>query len=399
MRRAIKRRVKHLLSQLPHIYRQTLLRINTPSGSFWHTRTVAPIEERFKTSVKQSRLPSGKVLLVSPRYVNLASLNDKFQTTDEIANSLSEYIPQAQLEVIFRDELLSTGVSQQELVRRILDAGASHVLYVLGPSPTFDLDPLQAKELFTQLSAVRILFCTDAFIPEHHALVCRLADAVDLVITFDSPLWLDHGFRKDNILHAIPAPIAEKTYKQLVVPHLQGPRPTDLIYVGSLYPDRQRMLDYLTAELPIRIQQTNNSSGNRLDWMSYWRQLTSSKLTLNMGSHPLIPDGKHLKGRTVEGPIAGSVLLSDETILTSRFLTPERDYIPFKTRKDLKHKIRKLLNDQDELALMAKRAHEKCVEFFVGARWWSRTDTRLADLGFPPLSSCGGTVFFLQAPR
>lgn len=387
MRRPLRQRAKKLIGMLPHAYRQLRLKIHPPSGDFWSGPVVTLIRDRSQTGDNRTFSRPKKVLLVSPRYVNLAALGDKFQTTDEISGSLSEYIPEARLEVIYRDELLNTGVSQQELVRKILDAGASHVLYVLGPSPTFDLDPLRAKELFTQLSAVRILFCTDAFIPEHHALVCRLADAVDLVITFDSPLWTKHGSRKDNILHAIPAPIAEQTYEQLVAPHLQGPRPTDLVYVGSRHPYRQRVLDRLVDELPIRIKQTDNGDGNRLDWMSYWRQLTASKLTLNTGSHPLIPHGKHLKGRTIEGPIAGSVLVSDETLLTSRFLTPGLDYIPFKSLGDLKHSISRILNNQEELALMAERSHTKCVDLFVGARWWRRIDAQLARLGLPLLDS------------
>lgn len=387
MRRALKRSARKLLGMLPHVYRQLRLKIKLPSEDFWRSPVVTHMSDRSRTGNGQIHSPSKKVLLVSPRYVNLAVMSDKFQTTDEISGSLSEYIPQAQLEIIFRDELLSAGVSQQELAKKILDAGASHVLYVLGPSPTFDLDPLQTKELFTQLNAVRILFCTDAFIPEHHAGVCRLVDDVDLVITFDSPLWLSHGSCKDKVLHAIPAPIAERTYAQLVAPYLRGPRPTDLAYVGSANRNRQRMLERLTAKLPFRIGQANNGAGNRLDWAAYWRQLTTSKLTLNTGSHPLIPCGKHLKGRTIEGPIAGSVLVSDETMLTSRFLTPGLDYIPFKSFGDLKRKVCNILNNQEELALMAERSHAKCVDLFVGARWWRRIDAQLARLGLPLLDS------------
>lgn len=164
----------------------------------------------------------------------------------------------------------------------------------------------------------------------------------------------------------------------------------DVSFVGVLYPNRIEMIEALRAEgfsvvvNPHRQDEARTrqeTMANQPGWLEYMAGLAGSRATINF-SESSAGGVQQLKTRVIEAGLAGTLLLTDDVNLTSRFWTPDVEYGYFSSLGDLPGVAESFLSDgqRSERARVAF-AHKSRELARTG--FWGEIDSVLLRRGLP----------------
>lgn len=127
-------------------------------------------------------------------------------------------------------------------------------------------------------------------------------------------------------------------------------RDCQLTFVGRLYPERRDYLAGLARSGVDILTNPHRGDNDPPNYLQFITALAKGVATLNLSNCNGL-DTKQLKSRMLEAPLAGTVAVSDEIHLSSRFFKPGEEFIYFCDASDLKRQIETV-----NLAAMAERA-------------------------------------------
>ena len=157
-------------------------------------------------------------------------------------------------------------------------------------------------------------------------------------------------------------------------------RPIDVSVLGEMRFLRQRkdLLPRLQQERRLRIHAPGSSAtdvARRLTNEQYARVFQQSKISLALSKDRV----RQLKGRLLEIPLCGAMLLADINPYIDRYFTPFREYVPFRDYEDLIDLCRYYLDHEDERAAIALAGSRKANRFYSAQVFWQSLFARLFD--------------------
>ncbi len=159
-------------------------------------------------------------------------------------------------------------------------------------------------------------------------------------------------------------------------------RPIDVSVLGEMRFLRQRkdLLPRLQQERRLRIHAPGSSAtdpARRLSNEDYARVFQQSKISLALSKDRV----RQLKGRLIEIPLCGAMLLADINPYIDRYFAPFREYVPFRDYEDLIGLCRYYLEHEDERAAIALAGSRKANRFYSAQVFWQSLFARLFDGG------------------
>jgi hypothetical protein len=231
-----------------------------------------------------------------------------------------------------------------KLLKMIVDSDPSHVLFQGEEDPNGDHNAW----------------------PSFGAQLAKVWDGQLIFLMYDSVYWW-HIFNAEKVarvypnttVHAIDRdpyelnrkiprsgpgvlPTSLETLKILQSDKIFATRPDspgDVTCVGSLYPDRIKQLrKFERSGIIVRVNPHREGRSDRPSYTEYAAAIGHSWATINLSRNHGMPR-KHVKTRVLEAPLFGTLLLSDEKVLSSQII-PEDAFVYFTSPQDLKQKIR-----------------------------------------------------------
>ena len=151
----------------------------------------------------------------------------------------------------------------------------------------------------------------------------------------------------------------------------------DVSFIGALYPYRVELIEALrragvsVAVNPHRPDETNDFLSSRTDqpsWLDYMRGLAASRMTLNFSRSSAGPY-EQLKTRVLEGALAGTVVLTDDTARSRCFFTPGAEIVEVSDWAELPALVERLLEDPESLASMGRAARSRALALAPTGFW------------------------------
>lgn len=164
----------------------------------------------------------------------------------------------------------------------------------------------------------------------------------------------------------------------------------DMSFIGALYPYRQRMLEQLKASglsivvNPHRSDVTRSfeeSRANQPSWLDYMAGLATSRATLNF-SESSARGSQQLKTRVLEAGLAGTLLITDDRNLTSRFWYPGDEFLEFSDVQELLEIACQIQSDISKTDVMSE-AFAKRAQLLAHTHFWGAVDIGLESSGLP----------------
>lgn len=157
-------------------------------------------------------------------------------------------------------------------------------------------------------------------------------------------------------------------------------RPIDVSVLGEMrfLQQRKDLLPRLQQEQRLQIYAPGSSATcteRRLSNEAYARVLQQSKISLALTKDRV----RQLKGRLLEIPLCGAMLLADTNPYLDRYFTPFREYVPFRDYDDLIDLCRHFLAHDDERAAIALAGSRKANRFYSAKVFWQSLFARLFD--------------------
>lgn len=135
---------------------------------------------------------------------------------------------------------------------------------------------------------------------------------------------------------------------------VDGVNQYDVTFIGKLYPDRKKYIDFLQAN-GIEINVLSN-----LSFESMINVLATSRICLSFTSNPNASDGKtQMKGRIFEILASGALLLTEYHEGLEEFVEENREAVFFRNEKELTQKLKKLLDKPQVVSKLSKQGFER----------------------------------------
>lgn len=160
----------------------------------------------------------------------------------------------------------------------------------------------------------------------------------------------------------------------------------DLTFIGNVsgYPYRSALLQALEAEgLDITVNPQGRTASTMPGFTSYAHALRRSKVTLNFTRCNGV-DVTQLKTRMLEGAVFGSVVAADSPLYARDYFVEGEEFISYSSPSDLKTQLLPLLENDEQLKTMQKKAHAKADVLRV-RNFWEATDRALRQRRMPTL--------------
>ncbi len=137
-------------------------------------------------------------------------------------------------------------------------------------------------------------------------------------------------------------------------------------FVGSLKPERVKMINYLKAK-GVKVFTGGGERADHLTVKQYAGILQRSKISLNFSRSGWLPV---MPARSFEITGCGAMLLEEAGPETAKLFIPGVDYVPFFSKKDLLEKIRYYLVHDREREAVARNGWQTCSHDYSAKRFW-----------------------------
>lgn len=147
-------------------------------------------------------------------------------------------------------------------------------------------------------------------------------------------------------------------------------------FIGSIngYKDRKVFLNYALAK-NLNVLVLGGQREGKLTPEEYSYYIRKSKIGINFSESPSGFD--QMKGRVIEIISCGSMLFEKKNSITSKFLTPNVDYVEFQNLQDFEDKLNYYLNNDEERNKIAFNGYKKYIENYSAKNFWSNIFWRL----------------------
>lgn len=196
--------------------------------------------------------------------------------------------------------------------------------------------------------------------PEQVKLSQKLTEVMDFYIYTATSVAL-HGIKtnKPYIYFWVPK-------DQTVFFNPKIKRDIDISFVGSLKPERVKIINYLKAK-GIKVMAGGGERASHLTAKQYAKILHRSKISLNFSRSGWLPV---ITARSFEITGCGAMLLEEAGPETAKLFIPGVDYVPFFSKKDLLEKIRYYLVHDREREAVARNGWQTCSHDYSAKRFW-----------------------------
>lgn len=155
-------------------------------------------------------------------------------------------------------------------------------------------------------------------------------------------------------------------------------RPIDVSVLGEMRFLKQRkdLLPRLQQEQRLNIYAPGSSAtdtSRRLSNEEYARVMQRSKISLALTKDRV----RQLKGRLIEVPLCGAMLLADINPYVDRYFEPFREYVPFRDYEDMIRLCRYYLDKPAEREAIAMAGSRKANRFYSARVFWQSLFARL----------------------
>ena len=142
-------------------------------------------------------------------------------------------------------------------------------------------------------------------------------------------------------------------------------------FAGSLngYSDRKPYLDYVNRNEPV-VSIRGGQREEALTPLEYASVLRKSKININFCESPSGKD--QMKGRVIEIIASDSLLLEKKNSITSKFLTPGKEYVEFTSKEDLEDKIKYYLHNDKERIEISSNGYNKYKDNYSSEIFWNK---------------------------
>jgi hypothetical protein len=144
-------------------------------------------------------------------------------------------------------------------------------------------------------------------------------------------------------------------------------------FVGALHPGSVARLVWWAegarAALPLDFIETRHDAAAQRSDLDYVNLLRAYRLSVNFTLRPT--GARILTGRTLEVPLAGGVLVEEDSADARYFMTPGVHYVPFETLPDLADMLTALLPDTARRRQLAAAGHGWVTTYFTGDHFWA----------------------------
>lgn len=291
----------------------------------------------------------------------------------EILASARDYLGEAAVDFIFIGAEEPAGEWHGRVEDRLRGKGATHLLIHAEHEPTgthqWSLDQL-LQDLSRNWEGTVIALFLDSAHRRHVHYAQRLARTFPRVII----VAIDRSIRELIPAHVpvvgpVFLPVSEATVTAIAERTADVSKSFDVSFVGEIYPNRREVLSALDdAGLVLAVNRNRNEDGSRGSYLSYFRALAESHVTLNFSLCNGVPIHQ-LKSRVLEAGLAGTAVVSDEEALSSNFLAPGSEFIAVTGTADLVSTVEQALSDRVALTRMARRAQDRCRDLAPRAFW------------------------------
>lgn len=193
---------------------------------------------------------------------------------------------------------------------------------------------------------------------------------IDLNVYWDNPshggnLWQSLGDKHLYLWPLISTSIYQPSEQKL----------NRVSMIGSLrYEKRNEYVSYIRQEIPYFVDKGGQRERN-LTIFEYSSYISNSSINLNFPQHGMGYD--QTKSRVVEVLASRSLLLENKNISTRHLLVPDKDYIEFDTKEDLKEKILYYLEHDEEREKIAFQGYQTFLEKYSPGVFWRRVFEKL----------------------
>lgn len=135
----------------------------------------------------------------------------------------------------------------------------------------------------------------------------------------------------------------------------------DITFVGQKYSPRDEIIKYIKSN-HIPIETFGKGWGNYIPFEEIISIFSNSKINLNISASSLDPKIKQIKGRLFEVPMCGGFLLTDYVDNLENYFDIGKEIVCYENEKDLIHKIKYYLKNEDERKKIAMKGYYASLE-------------------------------------
>ena len=295
------------------------------------------------------------ILLLVPKYI-VAS--DLFELTEELIQINYEYTfhRPKKTKIIFYDVQDTTSTTAD--LRRLSLTHTIKFIYLFGPNPDFRLRYNQLKQLSVNPKNKGILIATDYNRRDHRHYCLRILSHFDIIIGLDEKPSANLECFGLKTLGPVPIFSGRTVKKYQLAQFKIFERDIEVAIFGTLYNDRRVSLEYL-KQAGVLIQHIGGTYGlSRLSYQDYLKASQRAKIRI---VHTLDSGQKFhtSKGHVFETLLTGALLLIDCSTILPTYLELGRDYDYFQDHKELLHKIKFYLENDESRENIAASGHKK----------------------------------------